>query len=534
MIKLIAILLPVCLTVNNFAQDISSFFSKTNTLLEQYVSDGKVDYQNIKNGNNLAELIDALAKIDYTSLEKTTQKAFLINAYNLLVIQQLTENYPTTSPMNISGFFDVKKHNIGGVMLTLNSLENDFMRPSYLDARLHFVLVCGAIGCPPIINQAYTPEKLEQQLEQQTKKALNNPNFIKVRSEKLLISEIFKWYTEDFTTDGKSVVDYINSYRDNPISKSKYDYYAYDWSINDKNEIIPNPTYQPGSTSEVGFNLQTYNAGSLLKLGKFDISVFNALYTQKKSEWMGQTFSGFRESFYSTLLQVTFGITKNARINLGADIKFATSGIVRDSDDFGGISEAFTLTNTPTSRVGVSYVGPRIKIQPFKSESNFTIQSSLLFPTTKNAEGRPNDDATPQNEALFFLDWDRIQSWTQFFYVKDFRKSQLFLEGDLWYRFGYRDEQASALDIPFTAIYSYFPTNKLTFYALASHTIRHQLNPNSFNDGITTAADFSAAGIGTKYQLSKKINLELLYTKFLRGTNSGLGNTFNIGIRYVH
>ncbi len=55
--------------------------------------------------------------------------------------------------MNISGFFDVKKHNIGGVMLTLNSLENDFMRPSYLDARLHFVLVCGAIGCPPIINQ---------------------------------------------------------------------------------------------------------------------------------------------------------------------------------------------------------------------------------------------------------------------------------------------------------------------------------------------------------------------------------------------
>ncbi len=92
MIKLIAILLSICLTVNNFAQDISSFFSKTNTLLEQYVSAGKVDYHNIKNESNLAELIDAIAKIDHTSLDKTTQKAFLINAYNLLVIQQLTDN----------------------------------------------------------------------------------------------------------------------------------------------------------------------------------------------------------------------------------------------------------------------------------------------------------------------------------------------------------------------------------------------------------------------------------------------------------
>lgn len=65
------------------------------------------------------------------------------------------------------------------------------------------MLVCGAIGCPPIINAAYKPETLENQLQQQTKKALNNPNFIKVEGKTVLVSEIFKWYKEDFVKKGK-------------------------------------------------------------------------------------------------------------------------------------------------------------------------------------------------------------------------------------------------------------------------------------------------------------------------------------------
>ena len=34
-----------------------------------------------------------------------------------------------------------------------------------------------------------------------------------------------------------------------------------------------------------------------------------------------------------------------------------------------------------------------------------------------------------------------------------------------------------------------------------------------------------------KYQLTKTLNVETLYTNFVRGNNTGLGQTFNIGLR---
>lgn len=511
------------------AQNIDAFFDQANNFFIQNVKDGKVDYAGIKENETLTKLINNISSFEFSDLEENQQKAYLINTYNLLVINKIRENWPVTSPMDIPGFFDGVKHDIAGKKWTLNHLENEFMRPTYKDPRLHFVLVCGAKDCPPIINEAYYPMTLEIQLEEQTKKALNNPNFIKIEGETVQISEIFKWYTNDFKLKAKNVLEYINSYRVNKLdSKTKYGYYSYDWSVNAQ------ASAQPVITTlgdPVAFNLQTYNAGSLLRKGKFDISLFNAMYTQSKSEWMGTTYDGFRETFYSSLVQFTYGTSKNARINLGLDLKFGSSGR-SSTDNFSKISRAFEFTNDDSTRVGLSYVGPRIKLQPFKNEANFTVQSSLLLPTSTAPEGRSADENG--NGALYFLEWDRIQSWTQFFYVKSFRNSQLFLEADIWYRIGYKENQASAVDIPLTVIYSLFPTPKTTIYGIASHVTRNQYNPHNYNDGITTAANYSAAGLGFKYQLSPKLNLELLYTNFLRGTNSGLGNTFNIGLRYVH
>ena len=65
--------------------------------------------------------------------------------------------------------------------LTLNELENTIIRPQFNDARLHFALVCGAVACPPIIKQAYTPQNIEQLLNQQTKAAINNSDFIIIK-----------------------------------------------------------------------------------------------------------------------------------------------------------------------------------------------------------------------------------------------------------------------------------------------------------------------------------------------------------------
>ena len=522
------LLLLISISLSTVAQSLDVFINQANNFFIQHVNNGQVDYQKAKESKDLKELIALIGTLNFSDLEENKQKAYLINTYNLLVIDQLAKNWPTPSPMNISGFFDVVKHNIGGNNWTLSHLENKVMRPRFKDPRLHFVLVCGAKSCPPIINEAYFPSTLEIQLEEQTKEALNNPDFIKTEGEKIMLSEIFKWYEADFKIKSKNVTEYINQYRTTKIT-TKTSFYPYDWSVNGK---IVAKSIGTTNTEEPSFNLQTYNAGSLLQKGRYDVSLFNSIYTQSKSNWMGVNYGGSRDTFFGSLLQFTYGSSKNSRVNLGLDLKFASSGKAKSDSDFSAVSRAFEFTNTDTTRVGLAYAGPRIKIQPFKSEANFTMQSSLLFPTTASSEGKSAD--ANGNGALGFLEWDRIQWWTQFYYVKSFNKSQLFFEADLWYRIGYKQKQATALDIPLTVIYSYFPSPKTTIYALASHSVRNQYNPNNYADAITSANNYTSAGLGFKYQVTSKLNVELLYTNFLRGVNSGLGNTFNVGLRYVH
>jgi hypothetical protein len=53
----------------------------------------------------------------------------------LIVIKQVIDNYPTDSPMSVSGFFEVNEYEIGGEAMTLNYLENDLMRAKYPDPR---------------------------------------------------------------------------------------------------------------------------------------------------------------------------------------------------------------------------------------------------------------------------------------------------------------------------------------------------------------------------------------------------------------
>ena len=92
------------------------------------------------------------------------------------------------------------------------------------------------------------------------------------------------------------------------------------------------------------------------------------------------------------------------------------------------------------------------------------------------------------------------------------------------------------LDIPVSAFFSYFPTGKITIYVMTQHLHRYTNHIAPQNPEITDwviPANYTASGVGFKYQLLSNLNLELLYTNFWRGQNSGFGNTFNIGIKYL-
>ncbi|TDT43826.1 uncharacterized protein DUF547 [Maribacter spongiicola] len=223
------------IVTNISAQDVATFFSKSDSFFKTNVVDGKVKYAAIKKNPEALNAVLASAKsIAVSKSDAATYQAFWVNAYNLLVIDGIVKNYPLKSPLDVSGFFDKTKHEIGGKSTTLNGIENDLLRAQFpTEARFHFVLVCAGLGCPPIINTAYKPATLESQLQKQTVLALNNPNFIRVNKNKAQISQLFEWYKGDFEQKG-STVDFINTYRKEQLPENaKVSYYPYDWSLNE-------------------------------------------------------------------------------------------------------------------------------------------------------------------------------------------------------------------------------------------------------------------------------------------------------------
>jgi hypothetical protein len=212
------------------------FFNLANAFFQKNVSNGKVNYTGIKaNPSELNKLITAFENHKVSRRNASEYKAFYINAYNLLTIKSLADNYPTKSPLDIDGFFKVKRHKVAGEMLTLDQIENVKLRKEFDDARIHFVVVCGALSCPPIINRAYMPSTVDAQMTKQAKSAVNSDFFVKVddSAKEVAVSMIMKWYKEDFVKENQTIIDYLNTYRNTQIPLDyKVTYQEYNWTIN--------------------------------------------------------------------------------------------------------------------------------------------------------------------------------------------------------------------------------------------------------------------------------------------------------------
>ena len=202
--------------------------------LKKYVSaTGDVDYKSIK--ANKKEL-DAITKIfSATSVlpswSKSDQLAFWINAYNAFTIDLIINNYPLKSIQGLDGGkpWDVKRINIGGKKYSLNNIENDIIRPQFKDARIHFAVNCAAKSCPPILNGAFFGKTIDTQLDEATKKFINNKKYQTITSSNITLSKIFDWYGADFG----DIVTFINKYSNVKVNKSAtIAYKDYDWALN--------------------------------------------------------------------------------------------------------------------------------------------------------------------------------------------------------------------------------------------------------------------------------------------------------------
>ena len=522
--------------VNLNAQDVNSFFQRSESFFKSVVENGKVNYSSIQTDKKeMEELVTLISQISPEKLTPNERKAFLINAYNLLVIKEVVNHYPISSTQKVNGFFEKIKHKVGENRWTLNQIENEQIRKEYNDPRVHFVLNCAAVSCPPVTNFAYFPALLDGQLDAQTAIAINDSNFIYEKNGKNYISNIFKWYKNDFTEKG-TVIDFINEYRTQKLNTgNRTIHYPYDWVLNDLNQIL---AIETGTNSFI----QTYTPSSLLKKGQLEVQLYNNLYTQTatRDDDRIKMDLGERQNYFTSLINILYGASENRKWNIGLDINLRS--VRNDSEDSSPLKVLTFRKNDINNRSGISSLGPTVKFSPFKN-SKFSIKSSLLIPITKDNEATVDSQSSRRYP---WFDWNRFTWWSQFFYDKNIgSKWQLFLEGDLLFRFAkpagsYADNNPKddILDTPVSSFLSYFPSEKSTIYIMLQYAPRFGLNKIEGNEkvsGFNAQGDYAQAGVGFKYQISSKIGLEVLYTNcFTSSGGQGAGNTFNFGIRYIN
>jgi len=262
-----------------------------------------------------------------------------------------------------------------------------------------------------------------------------------------------------------------------------------------------------------GSIIQTLTPSKLISKGQFDIKWFNSLYTQTESTF--STGTEARQTFFTSTLEGYTGVSDNNRINVGLILEFR-SNVVADRNAL----DVFSFDGEDgTARSGFTSIAPSVKFVPFEKAGNFSIQSSFFIPLVDN-----------EVEQGVFLDQKGFVWQNRFFYDITFsgNKFQLFTELNSEINFGKAENSFAnnSLNLTPGVFFSYFPSSKFTVLVLAQHLQRIDLG-NEFEQ------DYTAVGGGAKYQLTDKLNVEALYTNFVRGNNTGLGETFNIGLRVV-
>lgn len=194
--------------------------------------------------------LSAVSREAFDNWQPDAQLAFLINVYNAFTLKLIIDNYPLESIRNIGHFWQnpwrIRFFRLLGEEMHLDQVEHDMIRKpgKYDEPRIHFAVNCAAIGCPALRDQAFTADRLAQQLDDSTRRFLRDRsrNYYDAADGVLRVSSIFRWYREDFERRGtlsQWLAQYADELADNDQLKqqirqgAKVRFLDYDWRLNE-------------------------------------------------------------------------------------------------------------------------------------------------------------------------------------------------------------------------------------------------------------------------------------------------------------
>jgi hypothetical protein len=202
------------------------------------------------------QTLSSVSEAQFSTFGKPQQQAFLINAYNAFTVELILTKYPGIRSIKELGTlfqspWQIRWVPLLGRTVSLDDIEHAMLRQRgrYDDPRAHFAVNCASVGCPALREEAFVPDRLDAQLEQQARRFLSDRsrNRFNAERDRLEVSRIFDWYGEDFRLGHRGIASlrgFLARFADQladsadhreRIRSQRIDvaFLDYDWMLND-------------------------------------------------------------------------------------------------------------------------------------------------------------------------------------------------------------------------------------------------------------------------------------------------------------
>ena len=180
-------------------------------ILDLNVRDGMVYYRSLQSQRGRLDQYVASLNVPadtYAKWSRPQQMAFWVNAYNAIVLQTVVSQYPIRgksaeypagSIRLIPGAFEKTKHRVAGRSLTLDEIEKTVL-PEFKEPRLFLALGRGAVGSGRLRSEAFSADRLPQQLDAVAVDFMTHEQMIKIDRGQgtISVTPILSWREAEF------------------------------------------------------------------------------------------------------------------------------------------------------------------------------------------------------------------------------------------------------------------------------------------------------------------------------------------------
>lgn len=222
-------------------------------ILTAYVDDqhpsgiNRFDYSAVtaSDAGKLKDYLVASQKLEPRQLNSNEAKAYWINMFNAILVDQIVDTYQSGSSRAVKRLLNggIRSSGWGKDVaeiltknISLNDIEHGILRPIWKDLRIHFAISASTVGSASIQKTAFNGNNIEELLEKARVEFFQHSRSVRVDGKRVVLNSVFDWYASDFAPNKRALLAYI---RENVSeekrqlmqdrSKIRYDY---NWDLN--------------------------------------------------------------------------------------------------------------------------------------------------------------------------------------------------------------------------------------------------------------------------------------------------------------